>query len=337
MPVKKRIFGLDLAKSTAIFLVIVLHAMGPVFIQETNFNVKGTFLVRLIYYLATPAVPLFFMVNGFLILKKKQLTYRYILKKSLTLLIPVFSWNLLFFIAKFNFHRNYVIVVLESLMQKGFFFQFWFLGSLVLMLLIAPILQYFLVKKTNFFIIFLLCLATMCFFFDIFSHLNEFSLQSNITQTFRIWTWLLYYSLGGLFAYHPINFFKRHMAISGLFTMMFALLCGVWWIFNARFINNLYAEYNYDSIICVVLVTCIFHLFLGVNEAYISPWVEKTVSSVSSLSMGIFIVHVFFIRITSIWHFSIIGNMLTCLFVFLTSWMFTWLLNQSKILKKLFL
>ena len=75
------------------------------------------------------AVPIFFLVNGYLILNKKEVTYTYTAKKILKILFLIVLWNLVYFLLKLVIKQqleNPIILVAESLIQEGFFWQFWF-------------------------------------------------------------------------------------------------------------------------------------------------------------------------------------------------------------------
>lgn len=65
-----------------------------------------------------------FLVNGYLILNKKEVTYTYTAKKILKILFLIVLWNLVYFLLKLVIKQqleNPIILVAESLIQEGFF------------------------------------------------------------------------------------------------------------------------------------------------------------------------------------------------------------------------
>lgn len=193
MTEKKRLFGLDLIKAISIVGVVTLHIFGPFFMHaKGSFDIEGdTMFFRVLYYLATPAIPLFFMTNGYLILGKDNLSYKYCLKKIWNLLIPVFVWNLILWIGKSVHTYNglsYPKIVVSSLIQKGFFFQFWFIGALSIMLFLAPIMNFILNNNYGLYVFVTVLLVIFCGSLDIINHYHGFTIQKNVIQTFRIWT-----------------------------------------------------------------------------------------------------------------------------------------------------
>ncbi|WP_431522949.1 hypothetical protein [Streptococcus lutetiensis] len=64
--------------------VVFLHVSAQSFYFSSPFNVN-----IYIYYLGTLSIPLFFMVNGYLLLNKNILTYSYLLNKVYSMLVII--------------------------------------------------------------------------------------------------------------------------------------------------------------------------------------------------------------------------------------------------------
>lgn len=126
---KTRNCNLDLIKCLACLGVVGLHSVGMV-----NYT---------IYYLCGISVPLFFMVNGYLMFSRSSLPYSYALRKIGNLLIPVIGWNILILIPVVIVRHKFVnpiTLFLKSLFQQGYLWHFWFFGSLILIYLVMPLL-----------------------------------------------------------------------------------------------------------------------------------------------------------------------------------------------------
>lgn len=126
---KTRNCNLDLIKCLACLGVVGLHSVGMV-----NYT---------IYYLCGISVPLFFMVNGYLMFSRSSLPYSYALRKIRNLLIPVIGWNILILIPVVVVRHKFVnpiTLFLKSLFQQGYLWHFWFFGSLILIYLVMPLL-----------------------------------------------------------------------------------------------------------------------------------------------------------------------------------------------------
>ena len=111
---KTRNINLDLIKVLACIGVVLLHTTMVGFKETGSWN-----LLAYLYYLGTYSIPLFFMVNGYLLLGKRNITYSYILEKVKWILITVSSWNTIVWLLKRDFAVNPVKKMIGSMVQKG--------------------------------------------------------------------------------------------------------------------------------------------------------------------------------------------------------------------------
>lgn len=325
----------------ACFGVIMLHVSMPFFYSDEIFKTGDTILLsKIIYYLGTCAVPLFFMANGFFLINRAKMSLNYILKKIGLIMIPVLGWNLVIFILKMILKKNesgYIVSTVESLIQKGFFFQFWFLGALIIMLMLVPILNSVMKKSIKVFVIILVIFLLISWGIDFYNHISgNVPLQKNVIQTFRIWTWLSYYMTGGLIGniIKKINFgsLKKTLKYATIAT---TILMIIYSIFNIKWISNPYAEYNYDNILIFVWIVVIF--LTCVNIEQFSEYKTKVIESISKYSFGIYIVHVIVLKIfEKIFTFDgILTNLVAVMGVFLVSWLITFVIAKIPYVNKL--
>ena len=76
----ERNISLDVLKVLSCFSIVALHIFGR----------KNNLLNGIVYYISTFAIPIFFMVNGFLLMRKKEISYKYIVKKIYKILKIIF-------------------------------------------------------------------------------------------------------------------------------------------------------------------------------------------------------------------------------------------------------
>ena len=287
---KTRNINLDLIK--------VLACIGVVLLHTTMIGFKGTGswnLLTYLYYLGTYSIPLFFMVNGYLLLGKRNITYSYILEKVKWILITVSSWTTIVWLLKRDFAVNPVKKIIGSMVQKGYFFQFWFFGALILIYLCLPILKKFLNSKRSYLYI-LSLLISIGLIFELTNIIIQTPLQSYVIQTFRLWTWFFYYILGGLIAQFDKEFikngFKRWMKIVAVLLL---LITPVILFFLAKTIyHNLFAEYFYD-ILFVKIVS--LGVFLTILTLSLKESKYKWIVFLSNQTMGVFIVHTYVMKV----------------------------------------
>ncbi|MBD5501659.1 MAG: acyltransferase family protein [Lachnospiraceae bacterium] len=270
--------NLDLIKSVACIGVVGLHA-----VSMNNYT---------IYYLCDCGVPLFFMVNGYLLLSREQVSYRYAFRKIASILKIVLSWNFLIAIPVLIFRQKMINpfrLAFDSLLQKGYLWHFWFFGALIIIYLLLPILHRLFFNKS--YIQRNMCLMFMgvCLCIDILSMIKGYPLGMFVPQPLRLWTWLFYFLSGGLFATQKQRIQQLSIRVHGIFLLCFTIISNISEKkMGLYLIHSRLAEYFYDNLFSIVWYCLLFTflLRLPLKESY-GIWISRF----SSLTMGIFIIH----------------------------------------------
>lgn len=196
---------------------------------------------------------------------------------------------------KRDFTTNPIKKIVGSLIQRGYFFQFWFFGALILIYLCLPILRQFLNSKRSY-LYSLSLLMTIGLIFELSNILLQMPIQTYVIQTFRLWTWFFYYLLGGYIAQFTIeeieSRFKNWMKIVSILLL---LISPIILFFIAKTIyHNLFAEYFYDTLFVKVSTLGIFLtiLMLTLNENR-----RESIVSLSNQTMGVFIIHTYIMKV----------------------------------------
>lgn len=287
---KVRNINLDLLKVLACVGVVLLHTTMGGFKDTGSWN-----LLTYLYYLGTYSIPLFFMVNGYLLLGKREITSHYILQKVKWILITVSSWNIIVWLFKRDFTVNPIKKIVGSLIQKGYFFQFWFFGALILIYLCLPVLSKFLNSKRRYLYI-LALLIVIGFIVELANIFFQRPLQTHVMQTFRLWTWFFYYILGGYIAQFNVDNLKyRFKNWMKIVSMLLVLISPIILFFLAKnTYHNLFAEYFYD--ILFVKFTSL-GIFLMVLTLSLNENGSKWIVSLSNQTMGVFVIHTYVMKI----------------------------------------
>lgn len=289
-----RNLSLDILKILACFSVVILHVFG----RKTN---MGNIIF---YYLATFAIPIFFMVNGFLQMNKENITYNYVIKKIVKIIIIIVTWNVLISLKNIIISKEFInpiIGTMKSLLQQGTFYQFWFFGSLIIIYSILPKLHQFVSNNKKAYQTILLMLFFVCLIVDIINIIlgikGEEIFTSKIIQTFRLWTWMFYFLLGGyigrynLKIKHKLNLDSKMIGIIIiLFTVLYQYCIGKY-VFK-----NFHAEYFYDNVLVIIYVILVW------GSLYKNTGYEKyavIIGNINRYIMGIYILHPFIIRLIS--------------------------------------
>ena len=128
--VVQRNYNIDLLKILACLAVVCMHTIHNT-ISVVNL---------VICYTCTFAIPVIFASSGFILLHRKEATYRYSLKKVLHIIRITFIWSFLVeslvFIAKAISGKNLSVlsfianITYRPYIQSGNMWQFWYLGAL---------------------------------------------------------------------------------------------------------------------------------------------------------------------------------------------------------------
>lgn len=318
----KRNVGLDLVKVISCMAVVVLHVTGMIPTAVAGYNIK-----TVLYYMAVFAVPLFFLVNGYSLLNKAVLTYRYIIKKILSILLIVFSWNVILFLVRLiteNRLTNPLNTSLNSLIQRDYFWQLWFFGALILIYLVLPVIhKYFRNLKSA--IIMTALIVALCFAVDVTSIIRSSLglqiVQSQVPQTFRLWTWLAYYLMGGLLGKKQVtDYIKKYISVSlnWLIFIVTLIIISIYQYKMSFQYGDMRAENFYDSIFVFAYVISLFLLVCRQNFEKYNYHFTKLVSP---NVMGVYILHVTLIKFaTQLYKFNtLITNISLIFIVFIVS------------------
>lgn len=292
-----RNYNIDLLKLISCIAVVGLHVIPK------DYNT----LSNAMYYLCGFAVPIFFMTSGYFLLNRQVIDVEYSIKKIFGIAKIVLFWNLLIFLAKFLYYflskKDYLKIFADfpiqyfgSLIQHGTLWQFWYLGALIIVYASLPLLT-----RTNKRVLFALlgALFIICVLIEISSIKFGFPVQEKIIQTFRLWTWFFYFTLGGLMK-TILNFINK---IKAIYLQILFLVYSLFNVFYQHFIglkilsdglSYINAEYFYDSFFEIVWIILLFSTIMRIK---IKTTFFRYIKFITPLTLGIYIVHPLIIKV----------------------------------------
>ena len=327
--VKKREVFLDGMKTFALLLVFALHTQRGVEITDPCHN-------AIFFYVARCSMPLFFMVNGNLILRKDEFTLAYYKKKMLQIIRVLCIWGAITAVYKFVVGHLSVLNALKE-GAKGFLaytdvVNLWFFYSFILIYTILLFLFPW-VKKHIWKITFgLLVLCVLTDMGSIISIANGgFFVQAIITQRLRVWTWLFYFCLG--YALSTINCDRLYTPLVNIAAAALTVLCTAYqYILCWKVTGQVESNYVYDNILIILWCAAIFLVFMK-NEGLAGCF-----SRLSGPSFGAFLLHSYFIDALHL-RYVVHGPwqaFLSWALLSLTCWILSWLFSKIPIVKEIF-
>lgn len=275
----KRIPGIDLVKIIAMVMVVTMHACG-----YYTYVAHPCFAFYL-YDLTQPAIPLFFMTSGYILLARpvSEATFGYSLRKV---------WHIVRFIAVFTAviyglwylfgdpDITYAKAVLTVPVGGMPFFYLWFLLSLGILYLLYPLLSRLWHMRHGRGIMSAVALllitggfaANLCIRSD-----------HHVMQFLRLWYWIGYFLLGG--AMHNFVMSLR-TSLAVLLLAAAANTCALQWLHSYTLVTA--HEYFYGSPLLIVYAVALFRVCLELPLGRRS-WIEAG----AGLFMPVFVLHVF--------------------------------------------
>jgi len=327
-----RLVGLDLVKIIACFLVIALHTCNT-----KNFQIS---ISSIIAYSSVIAVPLFFMVNGYLLFGKTKQNKWYSYKKIGRILLLTFILNgiicLFYAVTEHRFWNPIPEIVLNLFFQKGFFWHFWFFGALILIYLVFPLLDRLYLHKQKYFIILSgILILTQCATdaLNIY-HIIKYNdaIYRHIPQAFWLENHFSYFILGGLLKLIKPRITKS-IAIGSIF-LLYGIAIAYQLFIEKHFYPGIKCEFFHDNPIIICLSTILFIYISNIQQIKIKNS-RKIISTLASSVMVIYIIHPFVIG----FYYQFVRiyiNIVQLFTVFIISALLSWILLKIPYVKTVF-
>ncbi len=283
---RKRDLSLDAIKILACAGVVILHTL------DRN---SGT-VAQILYYLGTISIPLFFMVNGALLLNKEKITFKYCILKIVKIILITLFWSTLLFFIKAIVNRDvseWYIDIFGCFIQKGYFNIFWFFGSLILIYLLLPVIHKIYKSRVLSVIMLILLIVSSVAIYEISvarSLSGSDMLSQHVIQTFRLWTHLTYF-VGGAYLYKIRKRFSEMSAciVIPLTVILLFVMTSYCYYMGSSVLSSDKAEYMYDSPVVIMVAAFVFIAFTGFK------FKSDCIPVFSKATMGVYILHYNFI------------------------------------------
>lgn len=134
-----RVFWLDMTRVVAIFGVVLLHTAAPSLYQFGRIEPEEWHIANIIDAFTRPAVPLFFMVSGALLLER-PIGLPQLKPRLMRLIVPLVAWSIIYLAARaladpnFNFIGGFLGAPIVPTM-----YHLWFLYALIGLYLCLPL------------------------------------------------------------------------------------------------------------------------------------------------------------------------------------------------------
>lgn len=263
--IKKQYDYLDALKTLAIIFVCSYHFS---WVGDILYNADGMsgilFFKRFVFGVLSSCMPIFFMVNGALLLSKEELNYKKHLRKIIKLLFQTWLWRALTIliisyakgISIFSYKRSELFntVFLFGDVENIDFAHFWFMTTLICIYIIYPLIfSTFRANQISVVIGFLsMMFITVFFVYDskylwihipYFEKMNIVGFSSLNPFTGLVGCMLFYFVLGWLF-----HQYKEKMDSIPYFILCIMLVLGAGMLFGEWYMISSTLETNWDNV-----------------------------------------------------------------------------------------
>lgn len=352
----KRIEWLDIARSIAIVMVVLCHAVeSTCVLSDANWD-STTIIYRLFrivgFTLGRLGVPFFLFLSGYLVLNKPIETYEQIKsfykRKFGGLLLTVEIWNVIYyFFMMIHFEREWdTLSFIKQLLflENSGLSHMWYMPMILGIYLAMPFLT-FLVNKFSFKeIAFPLSIAGFISF--VLPSLNI--VLKIVAPEIESLNSILYMDyMGGVYGVYVIlgYYVYRKELLKKVNTYVIAAVSFITFLAMVYMQYWTYAEgsgYNiwYNNIILLIFSLCLFELLMRSKNIQWNKSIVKVTATISKISLGIYFLHkpIQFILLR-VDIFKNINKIILSIIIFILSSILSIaisvIITKSKILKKL--
>jgi surface polysaccharide O-acyltransferase-like enzyme len=140
----QREIWVDFLRVTATFLVVWLHTSAPWLYKYGRITNSNWYVANILGSVVRMAVPLFFMLTGYLLLDRSILLGAYFRKRVARIAVPWIAWSAIYVL--WNIYHNganiSMLYAIKSFINDGIFYHLWFLYTLLGLYLFIPVLSW---------------------------------------------------------------------------------------------------------------------------------------------------------------------------------------------------
>ncbi len=276
----------------SIFAVVLIHTTTRE-LEVTHYDLINNQISLFLNQAARFAVPLFFLISGFVLelsYRENENYFNYLKRRLSKILLPYLIWSLIYY---FFIYTNHSEDLIHALIDGSSSYQLYFIPSLFIFYLIFPILHKIKLKKYILIVLFVIQILILNYVYKYFTFPLPYPIA---VAVFNFFVFIL-----GIYLVRNINDFKK------ILNKIWVLLIPVtiylaYFIFKEGF-NRYYQTWNvaafYIQFRPSILIYTIF--VFGILYFIFSKIKINFLSELSRLSFFVFFIHV--IILENVWKY----------------------------------
>lgn len=265
----ERNHAVDLIKFIATFMVVALHLN----VERASCGYEYCNIA----IFAGIAIPLFFMVSGYLMAGKNG-GVKYSLYKIKNIIVFTVTICLLYDVLVYFVKGTLVPSFPMCLFQGSVWWHFWYFGSMIILYALLPVTSKLI--HSNKLPLYIIILGIISIVFWVLDLTVQFE-RKYICQTLRIWYFLFYFMLGAYISTHNVQRQIRW------YVVLITMAC---YYLSVRMISAGGVEYNFGSPFCVLYTISVFCFFAG------RQYTNNVIPFLSNLILPTYTFHVLILK-----------------------------------------
>lgn len=323
----ERKFSIDLLRILSAVAVVIIHIVSaPVTNSSAVIDSELATNLNLVHLFMNWSVPVFFMITGYCLQKKNEVTYKYCFSHVVKYVSVLFTVGLAYAFIEEVFttktvNGSVVVQSIQNVISGNLWDHMWYIYSIIGIYLVMPVIHLFMSKDDQAAVI----LTVLLFIFNIFLPTFENYISFGVNLPFG--GYLFYVCLGSTIAK-----LKIHRRFT-FFIQLLGVLSVIWiWFGLAN------SEFGYNHLaVCAMAMS----IFITISKMDIKS--NKLISCIAKCTWGIYLIHPFYINIAiKMLKIDVLSSnvyiklSLMCGIILILSFFTTYALRKLPVVKKLF-
>ena len=323
---KTREYAFDILRVISMIMVIIIH-IANVYCRSFGMISTKSYLISLIFNtICRVSVPIFFMISGTLLLDRSFNKEKYF-KRVIKYAILIVVWDIIYLVWEYLF-LGVTYDKLYMLIIDPYRAHLWFLYTILVLYAVQPLLKLIMDKSNN---VVKIILLTLWIILSLASMINPY-----VAKFFTIFSYIGYFIIGK----YLYDFIKkidlRKYNVSFILIMIICFSISIWMNYSLSIRLNQFYNLFFAYRTPFIMISS-FALYTLIISNYRKDSLNKFVTGLSDLSLGVYLIHGIFLDVTvKVFIYSsinsLIGIPIFTIIIFVLSIISTFIIKKIKYL-----
>ena len=284
---KTREYAFDILRVISMIMVIIIH-IANVYCRSYGMISTKSYLISLIFNtICRVSVPIFFMISGSLLLDRSFNKEKYI-KRVLKYIVLIVVWDIIYLVWEY-FYLGVTYDKLYMLIIDPYRAHLWFLYTILVLYAIQPLLKLIMDKSNN---VVKIILLTVWIILSLASMINPY-----VAKFFTIFSYIGYFIIGKYLYDFIKKYDLRKYNISLVLIMIICFSISIWMNYSLSIKLNQFYNLFFAYRTPFIMISS-FALYVLIISNYRKDSLNKFITGLSDLSLGVYLIHGIFLDVT---------------------------------------